>query len=108
MRDGKGYACARWRRIGRFGETANGRELGKRKHDIERDLFLIGTILIFPSGREETEMDRPGRGKDEERRTKDRERHWCPLEITSPPGFTNEGPSQRFICSSLLFLVLYT
>lgn len=65
--------------------------------------FLFGTILIFPSGREETEMDCPIRGKDEERRIKDRERHWCPLLITSPPGLTNEGPNQRFICSSLLF-----
>lgn len=62
-------------------------------------------ILIFLSGkkRERNGPSKTGR-EDEERRTEDRGRHWCRLSITSLPGLTNESPSQRFICSSLLFL----
>lgn len=79
-----------------------------RKHDIARGLFLFGTILIFPSGRRERSGTSNMGTEDGEQRTKDRERHWCALSIASPPVLKNEGPNQRFICSSLLFLVLYT
>lgn len=41
-------------------------------------------------------MDRPMLGQDEERRTKKTRRDTDTLSVTSLPGLTNDGPSQRF------------